>query len=255
MKKYLLSIIVLCFVSVPNLSLAVSADDFSNYTIDQLVTLISKLQKQLEDLKKNQVNCSIADIDLVLGDGEDLSQKEYVKSLQNLLKEKGFFSYHTATGYFGNITKGALISFQAANGLSQTGNLDAATRAKIKTLKCQKNYLIKEVEVKKTEKKTEVKSTQTGGAVTSIQIKNMGSGVVSWSTNGYSKNGFKIVWSKNTNPTYPTRDADQYIYLSEPSANSTELNAFNGSGTYYVRVCEYLGGACGVYSNEIQVSL
>jgi hypothetical protein len=29
----------------------------------------------------------------------------------------------------------------------------------------------------------------------------------------------------------------------------------NGAGTYYVRVCEYVGGACGVYSNELTVSM
>ena len=79
--------------------------------------------------------------------------------------------------------------------------------------------------------------------------------LVSWKTDGYSKSGFKIVWSKNTAPTYPTRDGDKYIYLSDSSASSTKLEAFNGGGTYYVRVCEYLGGACGVYSNEITLTL
>lgn len=256
MKKYLLSFFVLGFMIAPNISLAVSVEDFSKYTIDQLVSLIEKLQKQLDSLRQNQVQCDIAEISLSLGDGEDLSQKDYVKSLQNLLKEKGFFTYHTATGYFGNITKGALVAFQKANGLEQNGVLDSATRAKIRTLKCQNNYLINKTEVQnkvEAKVKTEVKSTS--GVVSSIQLKSLGANKVYWSTNGYSKNGFKIVWSKYSNPTYPTRDDDQYIYLSESSANSTELNAFDGTGTYYVRVCEYLGGSCGKYSNEIQVSL
>jgi hypothetical protein len=73
--------------------------------------------------------------------------------------------------------------------------------------------------------------------------------------NGYSKSGFKVVWSKNSNPTYPTRSGDQYIYLTAPTASSTTLTPFSGTGTYYVRVCEYLGGSCGVYSNQATVHL
>jgi len=90
--------------------------------------------------------------------------------------------------------------------------------------------------------------------VKSISMSATGSSV-KWSVNGLSKNGFKIVWSKNENPTYPTRTGDQYIYLSSPTASSTTLSAFDGAGTYFVRVCEYLGGACGVYSNQSTVTL
>ena len=79
--------------------------------------------------------------------------------------------------------------------------------------------------------------------------------IVKWNVEGQSSQGFKIVWSKNENPTYPLRKGDQYIYLSNPGDYKTELNAFDGSGVYYVRVCEYLGGKCGVYSNQIKVSL
>lgn len=90
--------------------------------------------------------------------------------------------------------------------------------------------------------------------VSSISVTGSGSSVT-WSVDGYSKNGFKIVWSKNSQPTYPTREGDKYIYLSEPNSRNASLDAFSGSGVYYVRVCEYIGGACGVYSNQIQVSL
>lgn len=92
-------------------------------------------------------------------------------------------------------------------------------------------------------------------AVTSISVSSAGGGAVSWTINGYSSQGFKVVWSKNAHPTYPTRDGDQYQYLSEPSARRTTLEDFDGDGAYYVRVCEYLGGSCGKYSNEIQVNL
>lgn len=78
---------------------------------------------------------------------------------------------------------------------------------------------------------------------------------VKWSVDGYSSDGFKLVWSKNANPTYPTRDGDKYAYYSSPTQNKGKTTAFNGSGEYYVRVCEYLGGKCGTYSNQIQVGL
>lgn len=78
---------------------------------------------------------------------------------------------------------------------------------------------------------------------------------ISWVTDGYSPLGFKIVWSKNESPTYPLRDGDKYNYYTDPNKNSDTLTAFDGAGTYYVRVCEYLGGQCGVYSNEIKVEL
>lgn len=78
---------------------------------------------------------------------------------------------------------------------------------------------------------------------------------VEWDVDGYSSSGFKVVWSKNPNPEYPTREGDKYNYHSNPETDESELDAFDGPGTYYVRVCEYLGGKCGLYSNEIQLTL
>ncbi|MBU0981186.1 S-layer homology domain-containing protein [Patescibacteria group bacterium] len=91
--------------------------------------------------------------------------------------------------------------------------------------------------------------------VRSITLRNDGDGKVSWTTDGVSSKGFKVVWSKNTEPTYPTEVGDQYLYFSSSTASSATLNAFDGFGTYYVRVCEYTGGSCDVYSNEITVFL
>ncbi|MDP4038876.1 MAG: hypothetical protein Q8P54_02865 [bacterium] len=83
-----------------------------------------------------------------------------------------------------------------------------------------------------------------------------GSGVlVNWLTTGTAYKGFKVVWSKNSGPTYPTRSGDKYHYLSSPSTSSDTIYSFNGPGTYFVRVCEYLGNGCGVYSNQISVTL
>ncbi|MFC1780563.1 hypothetical protein ACFLY9_02620 [Patescibacteria group bacterium] len=91
------------------------------------------------------------------------------------------------------------------------------------------------------------------GGVNSISLSGAGSSI-SWTVDGYSKNGFKVTWSKTPGPTYPCRGTDKYHYLSCSEARTDTIDAFDGAGTYYVRVCEYLGG-CGVYSNEIQVTL
>jgi hypothetical protein len=94
--------------------------------------------------------------------------------------------------------------------------------------------------------------------VSSISLSNAGSGIVNWSVSGYSQYGFKLVWSKNSGPTYPLRAGDQYQYWDNPSTTTnsgTPLTPFSGSGTYYVRVCEYLGGSCGKYSNQITITL
>lgn len=44
-----------------------------------------------------------------------------VKQLQESLKEKGHFTHHTATGYFGTLTRHAVVSFQKENKLTQDG--------------------------------------------------------------------------------------------------------------------------------------
>ncbi len=90
--------------------------------------------------------------------------------------------------------------------------------------------------------------------VKDISLKNEGAKVI-WQTNGYSSKGFKVVWSKNANPTYPTRSGDKYHYHSSPETTSDILTAFDSSGTYYARVCEYLGGKCGIYSNQVTLNL
>lgn len=56
-----------------------------------------------------------------------------IKEVQTLLKAKGFFTYPTATGYFGTITETAVKKFQASVRLPVTGVVDAKTYAALKT--------------------------------------------------------------------------------------------------------------------------
>jgi hypothetical protein len=75
---------------------------------------------------------------------------------------------------------------------------------------------------------------------------------VSWDVTGTSKLGFKVVWGDRSGPTYPTRDGDNYHYLSDPGSRSDSIGDLSGK-TYYFRACEYLGGSCGKYSNEVSI--
>src|SRR3990167_5618627 len=121
MKKYLIYPLATALFVIPAFVFAISdvsnVSSIENYTEEQLVSLISKLQQRLEELRKNKVTCNVGDIALSIGDGEDEDSKVYVKSLQGFLKEKGHFTFHTTTGYFGKITQASLIQFQKTNGL------------------------------------------------------------------------------------------------------------------------------------------
>lgn len=57
-----------------------------------------------------------------------------VSYVQSALKELGFFSYHTATGYFGTITQNAVINFQRANNLKVDGIVGSETMQALTSL-------------------------------------------------------------------------------------------------------------------------
>lgn len=77
--------------------------------------------------------------------------------------------------------------------------------------------------------------------------------LVSWTANFASAQGYKLVWNPSPNPVYP---GSPYYFYSTPdsSSGSGYVKGTTGSGTHYVRVCEYLGGTCGLYSNETSVT-
>lgn len=98
--------------------------------------------------------------------------------------------------------------------------------------------------------------TNSSGNVKSINLTGEKSGVLiklNWTVDGYSFMGYKVVWSTNSQPVYPSRDGDSFHYFSDPGKRSDEISNLISGKTYYVRVCEYLGGKCGVYSNELSL--
>lgn len=54
-----------------------------------------------------------------------------VSALQSRLKELGFFTYPTITGYYGPVTEAAVRAYQIANGLPQSGIVDAPTHTSL----------------------------------------------------------------------------------------------------------------------------
>lgn len=73
-----------------------------------------------------------------------------------------------------------------------------------------------------------------------------------WSTNGVDvPKGFKVITSVESNPVYP---GSTYHYLSDPAKRADTWSGLP-AGTHHFRVCQYLGGACGVYSNDVAVTV
>lgn len=54
-----------------------------------------------------------------------------VRQLQTVLQKLGVYNYGSITGYFGTVTQTSVKAFQKANGMSQTGIVDAAVVKKI----------------------------------------------------------------------------------------------------------------------------
>lgn len=80
---------------------------------------------------------------------------------------------------------------------------------------------------------------------------------IMWSTNFSSAMGYKMIWAvAPAIPTYPLGSNQNYYYDSGSAGWGYVRNDLTpASGTYNVRVCEYLGGTCSsVYSTTIQVS-
>lgn len=75
------------------------------------------LPEQASDRAKQVMQCLQLGRSLGLG-----SQGTDVQQIQEFLKEKGFFNFPTATGYFGPVTQDAIEAFQASQRIVTTGS-------------------------------------------------------------------------------------------------------------------------------------
>lgn len=113
----------------------------------------------------------------------------------------------------------------------------------------QKEMKTKE-EAKRAEEKKAVVSG--GGEIALFATQKDGRVVLEWKVSGMETPlGFKVVKGKEENPVYPGSD---YHYLDNSAVRRDEWKMLSG-GIYYFRVCEYLGGVCGVYSNNVRVEV
>ncbi len=79
-------------------------------------------------------------------------------------------------------------------------------------------------------------------------------GHVSWAVDGNlalgMDRGVRVLFSKTPNPTLGSS-----LALPVGWKNYSKIWPKEGTGTYYVRVCEFLGDTCGTYSNEVTVTV
>lgn len=80
-----------------------------------------------------------------------------------------------------------------------------------------------------------------------------GLGSISWTLHAGAPDGLQVVWSRDEGPEYPEREGDHSLYVTEDKT-SASIEAFDGDGTYFVRVCILDGEDCGIYSKEIQAT-
>jgi len=101
---------------------------------------------------------------------------------------------------------------------------------------------------------TTVDSEQIISETKIISLSNVGKDLY-WQTNDYFSSGFYVLWSKSESPVY-NPGAQGGTYLNDPLAKFYSIAPYDGAGIYYVRVCEALPtGGCGLYSNQLIVSL
>ncbi len=133
----------------PRFSNTAGLGDSYNFSVVALTTnepsqigkeseLIKNLLAQIEQLKLQIANiqaqllgnsCSIFQTNLYIG-----LKSNSVSCLQNFLINQNVYPEKIVSGYFGNLTKAAVVRFQEKNGILATGYVGVLTRAKINEL-------------------------------------------------------------------------------------------------------------------------
>ncbi|MCD6149376.1 peptidoglycan-binding protein [bacterium] len=107
-------------------------DLLKKYHPKRLVCVINPDGKNRKSAKR----IDLRDIPLRIESDEiNAGTPEGITVIQNILKNLGFFNHPNATGYYGPITRQAVIEFQKANGIDPVGVVGPITSAKLLELK------------------------------------------------------------------------------------------------------------------------
>src|SRR3989338_5854452 len=101
--------------------------------VSSLLTLLQSLMKQVEELQKqlSSLRSDVQEVRAELKDGlrEGVSDED-VKRIQELLAtDPTIYPKGLVSGYYGPLTKEAVKAFQKRHGLTETGEVDAETKA------------------------------------------------------------------------------------------------------------------------------
>ncbi len=99
------------------------------------------------------------------------------------------------------------------------------------------------------------KAVADDGSITLSGSTSEGKVLLSWTTYGNVnlENGYKVIMSENPNPVYP---GNQYHYITRTNrSDSWTWTGLDVGKTYHFRVCQYIGGACGIYSNDVGITI
>jgi len=88
------------------------------------------------------------------------------------------------------------------------------------------------------------------GSLTLSATAGAGKVTLNWTLTGSSPYGFKVVSSRNSDPTYPAREGDQAVFISSDNRSYT-WSGLNAGTTYHFRVGIYNSGKIVSYSNDV----
>lgn len=128
MKNTIIALVVAVSLLMPFAAFAATQD---------LPSLIAELQAKIAELSSLRASSLSIPSTATLSFTRTLtvgSSGTDVTALQSFLKTAGYYTYPTATGFFGLVTKTAIAAFQKANGLDPIGIVGPLTRGKLNIL-------------------------------------------------------------------------------------------------------------------------
>lgn len=109
---------------------------------DYIKNKISELQAELLKVRQAELaqllaSTTCTDLKQNVNVGAKDGKIKHVSLIQNFLYQTKYLKQNS-TGYFGALTKTAILAFQKNNGLAQVGSVGTMTRAKIKKMTCNR---------------------------------------------------------------------------------------------------------------------